>query len=225
MKLTSVAVAAGLLCCLANAHATKDVNLGPYTLSYDETTVLGELAGWGGGGSLFSFAWAIPSSVQVASTGPLVTASFDLPSFTITANPGWTLSGDVKAFLGNLVFTEVGGATTGILAYADVAVDGGPASSWSGGVGWTASLAGPGYLQGYFGDTATVPVGHFTSLTVSNASIVLSATGGAFSSIVAQPQNRLEISLFAAAVPEPEGYAMLLAGLAVVGWVVRRRHR
>jgi hypothetical protein len=121
-----------------------------------------------------------------------------------------------------LVFTEFGGATTGILAYAKVSVDGGPTVSLSGGIGWTVTSSSPGFLQGYFSDTYSAP-GAFTSFSVSDAKIVLSASGGLGSSIGAQPQNKLEISFTAVPVPEPETFAMLLSGLAIVGWMARRR--
>jgi hypothetical protein len=224
MKLKPLVAAVALLGGISAASATTSLNAGPYTVSYDETTSFGYLSSWfSSSGDMYGFSWTVPNSVQVASTGAPVNAPFDLPSFTVSANPGWSLSGGFTAFLGNLSFTEVGGATTGILAYGDIAVDGGPATSLSGGLGWTATTTDPGYLLGYFGDTYTAPIGAFSTLAVSNASIVLSATGGSFSSISAQPQNKLEFSFTAVPVPEPETYAMLLCGLAAVGWVARRR--
>lgn len=38
-------------------------------------------------------------------------------------------------------------------------------------------------------------------------------------------QSDYGIKLITVAVPEPESYAMLLAGLLAVGWIVRRRQR
>ena len=69
----------------------------------------------------------------------------------------------------------------------------------------------------------TVPVGGFTSLAQSNASLTLMADGGTFSNILSNPQNKLEYSFTATPVPEPETYVMLLSGIAALGWLARRR--
>lgn len=90
---------------------------------------------------------------------------------------------------------------------------------------WVATPSGPGYLQGYFADTLGGPSAAFQTYTFSNASVVLSASGGTFSSIAAQPQNRLEIGFTAVPVPEPETLAMMLAGLAALGWLSFRRRQ
>jgi hypothetical protein len=226
MKLKPVVAAVVLLSGISAASAITSQDNGPYTITFDETTSFGSLSGWFGSGDSYGFNWTVPNSVKVSSPGgsDIITTFVDLPSFTISANPGWSLSGGFTAFLGNLSYTEVGGATTGILAYGDVTVDGSPAGSADGLlIGWTATDSGPTYSVGYFGDTYTAPIGAFSTLAVSNARIVLSATGGAFSSISAQPQNKLEFSFTAVPVPEPETYAMMLCGLAAVGWVARRR--
>lgn len=223
MKLMPVAAAALLaLSSLAQA-ATQSVNFGPATLTYDDATTFGGLSSTSSSSSGWGFEWTVPNSVQVSSFGALQTLSVQLPSFTLSANAGYTLNGVLSAFFGNLTYTEVGGATTGILAYADISVNGGPAISWSDSIGWTSTSSGPGFNLGYFGGTTTQSFGNYQSVTISNASIVLSATGGTFSSITAQPQNNLHIDFQAAAVPEPGTYAMLLAGLGMVGFLARRR--
>jgi hypothetical protein len=207
---------------LASATVTQDN--GPYTLSYDETTSFGYLAGWFSSNPTHGFSWAVPTSAQLASLGSTASATVNLPDFTVTTNAGWALS-NATGFLGNIVFTEVDGATTNIRLYADVSVNGGPAVSINGdALDRVITGNGPSYVQGYFAQTASLP-GGFSSLSVSNASIVLSVSGGVFSSIAAQPQNKLEISFAVAQVPEPETAAMLLAGLAAVGLLAKRRGR
>lgn len=216
------AIALASLSALASATVTQDN--GPYTLAYDETTDFSYLESWFSSSVNYGFHWAVPTTAQVASFGTTTTTTVNLPSFTVSANPGWALS-DATGFLGNIVFTEVGAATTNIQLYADISINGGPVMSINGDtLGWTPTSAGTGFLQGYFAQTMTLP-GAFTTISVSNASIVLSAGGGVFSNISAQPQNKLEISFAVAQVPEPETAAMLLAGLGALGLMAVRRRQ
>lgn len=213
-----------LLCAAGTASALTSQDFGSHTLTYDESTDFGYLSSsFTAGGGSAGFTWTVPNTAQVASFGPLTLVTIALPSFTISANAGWSLSG-ASGFLGNLIFTEVGSATTQIILNADVSVNGGAPIALSDNVDWAATSSGVGYLNGYFGKTWG-PSGAFNTLSVSNASIVLSATGGVFSSISAQPQNELKISLVAMPVPEPETGAMLLAGLAALAWLGARRQR
>lgn len=223
MKLKPTVIALSLLAALSSASALTVQNIGPATLTYDETTTLGFLSSWFSSGSTYGFTWSLPGSASVVSFGATVIVNVPLPSFTLAVNPGWTLSGPVSAFLGNPTFTEVGGATTNIAGTADVSFDGGPATTIAGLSGFVITATAPGYLAGYFSSTTSVPVGGFTSLDISNTSLTLSASGGTFSNIVSSPQNKLEYSFSATPVPEPETYAMLLSGLGALGWLVRRR--
>jgi hypothetical protein len=224
MKLKPVVAAALLVFGLSAASATTSLDIGPATITYDETTDFGWISSWFSSATSYGFSWNVPVSAQVASFGPLTIVNVPLPDFSITVNAGWSLS-DASAFMGNLSYTEVGaGATTDIIANANVSVDGGPAMPIGpAGMAWTVTGGGPGYSQGYFADTFFAPAGGFSNLSVSGAGIDLSATGGVFSSISAQPQNKLEISFNAAMVPEPETYAMMFAGLVALGWMSQRR--
>ena len=79
---------------------------------------------------------------------------------------------------------------------------------------------------GYFSKSGPLAFGSFGSLLVGGGVLILaSATNGisGFAAVLAQPQNQFSISFIAAAVPEPESYALLLAGLAVIGTILRRR--
>lgn len=224
MKLSSLVAGFALASSLLPASALVVQDNGSYTLSYEETSDLGYLASWFGSSSSAGFHWAFNDAIKVVSVGgALETLSVSLPSFTVTANAGYTLS-DLNAFIGKLAFTEVSGNTTGILAYADVEIDGVDYSISGGGIGWVITDSGPSHNIGYFASTSSLP-GTFNTITVSNVSLVLSAAGGAFGSIQATDQNKLEISFGVTAVPEPETYAMLLAGLGVVGWVAAKRRR
>lgn len=106
-----------------------------------------------------------------------------------------------------------------------MAIDGGAATPIGpAGLAWTITASGPSHMQGYFADTLAL-AGAFNSVAVTHSAIDLSATGGVFSSISANPQNKLEITFdaLAAPVPEPETYAMMFAGLAALGLLLRRR--
>ncbi len=224
MKILKICAIAAAMTLSASASAYTVLDLGPFTLGYDESTSFGGISStFSSSGDIYGFAWTVPDSVQVTSSdGSPASTNVPLPSFTITANAGWALS-NTSAFLGNLSYVEVGGAITDIIAHADVSVDGGPTvPTGSMGVGWVVTGSGPGYSLGYFADTFSIP-GGFYSVSVTNAAIDLSATGGSFSTIVSQPQNELKISLMAVPVPEPETYAMMIAGLGLLGFVVGRR--
>ena len=226
MQVKSIAAAAALLFAAGAVSATQLADFGSHTVSYDETTAFGGLSSsFTAGDGVAGFTWTVPNSASVfnAGTADATVVRVDLPSFTVTANAGWALS-NIQAFLGNLVYFEVGGATTGILIYGDVSVNGGPAMALSSGVNWVETSSSGMARSGYFGQTFGPGLsGGFTSISLTNAHMDLSAQGGVFSSIVAQPQNRLEVSLVAVPVPEPETYAMMLAGLGALGWLARRR--
>lgn len=222
MNAKPVLAAVVLISGMSGASALTSQNIGPATVSYDETTSFGFLSSWFSSATVYGFTWTVPATAQVASFGPLTIVNVPLPDFSVTANPDWALS-NLSAFLGNLVYTEVGAATTNIVANANVSVNGGPALPIGPvSLARTQTGGGPGFASGYFADTLAVP-GAFNSLAVSGAGIDLSATGGVFSSISSQPQNKLEISFTALPVPEPETYAMMLAGLAALGWMSQRR--
>lgn len=225
MTLKPILAAVVLMFAVSAASATSMANVGPTTVTYDETTTLGSITGsFSSSNDHYGFNWTIPDSANIISSGSTKIRVVDLPSFTLSANAGYQLSG-ISAFLGNLAFTELGGATTNIEVNADVSVNGGPATHVNGLLDFVITNQGsnPSYVIGYFSQTANLPGGPFSSFTVSNGSLTLSAANGTFSSIVANPQNKLEFSFTAAPVPEPETAAMLLAGLVAMGWMTQRR--
>jgi hypothetical protein len=230
MKLNSC-IAALLLAGASASHALVTQDLGTYTVTYDETTIFGAFSSTYGtsssDGTVNGFVWNVPNAVGVINrdpaTTPIVTAIFTLPEITITVDPGYVLNGPLKVFMGNLSYVEVGGATTGILGYADVSVNGSAPVSFSGGFDF-AELA-PGAGLGYFFANAQTTVTGATTIQLTNMSIVLSAANGSFSAIFAQPQNQLDFSVAAVPtdpVPEPQTWALMLVGLGTLVWTRRR---
>ena len=232
MKFRSMAMAA-LLAALGSAASAALVTQdnGAYTITYNDATPgFGALATWGDSGTAVDFQWNMSSAVSAALlNGGSSGTPFDLPSFTIVANPGWALSGPVKGFLGNLAFTELNGGTASVSYAGQVGLVGGPSTSVTGSLDRTVTLSGPGFAQGIFSGTLVSPAGPLPSLALSGASISLNLSGAgpaSFASILSQPQNQFKVSFQVAAlpIPEPGTYAMLLAGLAAMG-LLRVRQR
>ena len=151
--------------------------------------------------------------------GAAVTASFDLPSFTLVANPGYVLAGTLVSTLGNIAYAEFNG-TTGIDVGATLKLNNG--ADW---VLPTAALAktANNAFQGYFAGSTSQSLAGITSIEVKDGFVTLNASAGSFAAIGGQPQNKFSFAFEAAPVPEPETYALLLAGLGVVGLLARRR--
>lgn len=216
---------AGLVLCavMLPASATITSNFGQYSVSYDEATSFGGIGfnSSGGGGSV-AFGWNIPATAAVISTGGLAFTQLDLPEFTVTPNPGYSLSGNIGAFMGNLVYVEVAGGTTLANVSGLLALNGGAANVLNTDLDKT--ISNP--FSGYYSATGSLPFGTFSSLTFSGGLLRLAANAvavGDFAAITAQPQNIFSISFTAAVVPEPENYLLLLAGLGLIGAIVRRR--
>lgn len=227
MKLLLSAAALGLALGASSASALVVQDNGAYTLSYDETTSLGYLASsFSSSDGTYGFSWNLDSGIQAISEGGSTVNAFSLPDFVLSANSGYVLGGNVSAFLGNLVFNQLGAAaSTGATVSAMISVDGGLAIAFGGPLDQVITASSGNFTSGYFSVETSQNFGNFSSLSVSAVTLTLSADGGTFASVLSQPQNKLEVSFQAVPVPEPETYAMLLSGLAALAWVARRRRR
>ncbi|HCX32174.1 MAG TPA: PEP-CTERM sorting domain-containing protein, partial [Rhodocyclaceae bacterium] len=131
------------------------------------------------------------------------------------------LFGDLGGFIGNLVYTEVGGGTTDAGIAGEVSIDGGPGST----VSFLLTRTSTGPFTGYYSDARTAPSGDFSSLSFGSGTLTLTADASTsqFAAIAAQPQNELRVSFNVAAVPEPATWLMFLSGVGVLGLIAYRR--
>ena len=229
MKFRSLLVAALALAGAASAGAAiQTTDYGSYSLSYDDSTSFGGPSyNLTGGSGLVGFGWSVPTSVGIAAVGTNSTLTFALPDFTVTAKSGYIFSGAVTGSIGNLVFNEFNGGATSAIAGGNVSIDGGPTAATFGGLTQTVTNSLGIYQTGYFSGSSTQTLPSFSSLAFSGGTLILGANAGpsGFASIVGQTQNKLEFTMVAAPVPEPESAAMMMVGLLAIGTIIRRRRQ
>ena len=148
------------------------------------------------------------ATVNLGNIGPVTVNSGDVllapglfnDTFTFSLASAGTLQSNVTTFFGNIPPAQ---------AYYSI---------WSTGADHMANTA----------DDVAVPSGVFTFSSMSSSKFTSLASGSYFVNVLAvasQVPAAYAISLSAMPVPEPETYALLAAGLGVIGFVASRRRR
>ena len=194
----------------STASASAVLDAGSYLVEYDDTTAFGNPSLISGPGTNVSFAWAFPN-VGVASLGGTSDSKAVLmPTYVITVKPGFTLSGPISGFVGNLVFTDFGGNTTAATLSGHLNIDGGSDIPFSEALGKTITLPlGPSGNSGLMSLSPSVGIGAFSSFAFSGGLLLEASAGDGFAQIVAQPQNLFKVNFQATAVPLPAAPARL----------------
>lgn len=228
----------GTLSLLASVAAPAAVlDLGAYTLTYDETTVFGDPTLTSSGpGNAKSFGWSLGSAVNYMNVGPstdpgALTQGILLPTYTVAANAGFTLSGPVSGLLGTPLYTEFTGGVgspfnvTNMKLSGVMSVNGGAGAAFEQDAVKTAIISSPGLAEvGTMSLNLNAAIGNFTSFTF-NGALILSSTGTPESLSLAAIQSRTEdvfqVSFLATPVPVPP--AAWLFSSALIGLVLRHR--
>jgi hypothetical protein len=154
-------------------------------------------------------------SATVASDGIAEDAFGDTDIYQSTLLGAFTVA-DVNQLTGVWSFSLTTAGTVDLVVWDGNLVGSNPGSvsaSIDGGTGVSAPRTGSGLQRSYsfdFGSQVFSAGNH--SLTLSN-----------FNSFDVGPLTRTDVTLAVTAVPEPETYAMMLAGLGALGFLARRR--
>ena len=215
--------ALSLVASMAASAATLD--LGSYILNYDDGTALGNPTASTGPGGAVSLSWSLGNAVSYLNVGPnpVVPVMVLLPTYSITAKPGFQLSGPLTGFTGNVIYAEFLGNTTVLELVGGMAIDG-SVTGIDVLFDKTPIVSVPGLAEvGTFSLNPVINVGNFTSFGFAG-NLILASVGTtelSLGAIQSRAENELKISFFATPVPVPP--AAWLFSSALVGLVLRRR--
>lgn len=212
------------------AASATTLDLGQYTLTYDETTAFGDpTLHTNGPGNAVSFGWSLGSAVSYLNVGPSTDLQKDviLPSYTITAKAGFALSGPIHGFTGKPIYTDFQGNVTNMALIGDMSVNGGSPIALH-----IDFVKAPLISVPLLGEVGTMSLdvnavlGNFTSLGFAGK-LQMSSSGTAGLSLAAiqsrtESDDAFKVSFFATPVPVPP--AAWLFSSALLGLVLRRRH-
>ena len=154
-------------------------------------------------------------SATVASDGITEDAAGDTDVYQSTLASVFTVA-DINQLTGVWSFSLTTAGTVDLVVWDGNLLGANPGSvsaSIDGGTGVSAPRTGSGLQRSYtfdFGSQVFSVGSH--SLTLSN-----------FNNLDVGPLTRTDVTLAVTAVPEPETYAMMLAGLGALGFLARRR--
>jgi len=217
--------ALSLVASMAASAATLD--LGAYTLTYDENTPFGNPTTTTGPGNEVSFSWSLGNAVSYLNVGPaaVVPVAVILPSYTISANAGFSLSGPLSTVSGDIVYAEFLGNVTNIALLGAMAFNSDPAVDVSTLFTKTPIISvAPLAEVGTMSLNLNAPVGNFNTVSFAG-SLLLASTGTpdgvSLAAIQSRSEDKFQVSFFATPVPVPP--AAWLFSSALVGLVLRCR--
>lgn len=226
-KIRLISLAVGLSLAVSGASAAvQTLNAGSFSISYDDAlvglfgtpTLVGDSLRWFPSGS--------PGfTAQTADGIDLTNASFSL---LITANPGYTLSSFGLASAGTYFHFGDTGVTSGVSIEGQLRVTPLPGSTSTADLALDAPTAANGFLNfdlqnwSLAGAQLVAPAGTSSanvSFDTLLAGYVFGGAGYAFAEV-----KEVTLSIATTPVPEPETYALMLAGLGAICFMgIRRR--
>lgn len=208
------------------AASAANLDLGSFTLFYDEGTAFGDPVATVGPGNEVGFTWSLGSAVAYQNVGgnPVVPNLIQLPSYTVTAKPGFSLSGPLNSFSGNVVYSDFNGNNTAMLLLGGVSFDGGAGINIDTEFTKTALISVPELAEvGSFSLEKQTPVGNFQTVSFIGSLLLISSgtEGLSLAAIQSRSEDFFKVSFVATPVPVPP--AAWLFSSALVGLVLRRR--
>ncbi len=214
---TSVAFAPAVL-----ATTTTTTDFGSFSVAYDSTSFLGAIAfSTNDGAGQVSVGWRFPTNSITSTSGP-VSVTLPLPDVLISANPGYVLGGPITTFFGSFTYLESADAATSMQVTGQVATENGQTGAVQ--LGFSKAAFDP--FSGTLSATESTPIGTFSSFHFFGGSISATANvlaPGGFAQIQMSPDNIVYLAFSAAAVPEPDGGTLAVAGAGLIALILRRR--